>query len=331
MSALASQALSHIKDVLGIDVPRMAPWARADELPYHLRDAFELGEVVLLGQRVVLALDKAPVSRSLSEARHGLARLAALAGQPVVYVVGALASHERRRLIQQKVPFIVPGNQLYLPDLGLDLREYFRQRARAADAALSPSAQAMLIAALLQQPWQEAWCPAVVGARLGYTPMTQSRAAQELTAAGLATSYTQGRTRWLRMASAPAEVWAQAQQVLSTPVKRCVWLGPEGAGATYVRRMAGLSALARYSMLADSPWPVFAVSAAEWRAAAAAGALALPEPVDGGHELQLWSYSPALGGPPDVVDPLSLMLSLRDHADERVQQALDELKATFPW
>ncbi len=30
--------------------------------------------------------------------------------------------------IAQKVPFIVPGNQLYLPDLGLDLREYFRQR-----------------------------------------------------------------------------------------------------------------------------------------------------------------------------------------------------------
>jgi hypothetical protein len=32
-------------------------------------------------------------------------------------------------LIEQKVSFIVPGNQLYLPDLGLDLREYFRQRA----------------------------------------------------------------------------------------------------------------------------------------------------------------------------------------------------------
>ena len=40
-----------------------------------------------------------------------------------------MASYERKRLIEQKVPSIVPGNQLYLPDLGLDLREYFRRRA----------------------------------------------------------------------------------------------------------------------------------------------------------------------------------------------------------
>ena len=46
----------------------------------------------------------------------------------MVYVTGALASYERKRLIEQKVPFMVPGNQLYLPDLGIDLREYFRQR-----------------------------------------------------------------------------------------------------------------------------------------------------------------------------------------------------------
>jgi hypothetical protein len=31
-----------------------------------------------------------------------------------------LASYERKRLIEQNVPFIVPGNQLYLPDLGID-------------------------------------------------------------------------------------------------------------------------------------------------------------------------------------------------------------------
>jgi hypothetical protein len=36
----------------------------------------------------------------------------------------------------------------------------------------------------------------------------------------------------------------------------------------------------------------------------------------------VWSYSPALAPNSDTVDPLSLMLSLRDEADERVQKAL---------
>lgn len=107
-----------------------------------------------------------------------------MAGQLAVYVTNALASYDRRRLIEQRVPFIVPGNQLYLPDLGLDLRECFRQRVPVTEAALSPSAQAMLITVLLRQPLQPNWQPPKVAAALGYTPMTLSRAVKELKAAG---------------------------------------------------------------------------------------------------------------------------------------------------
>jgi hypothetical protein len=71
---------------------------------------------------------------------------------PVVYVTGTLASYERKRLIEHKVAFLVPGNQLYLPDLGIDLREYFRRPPAAADTALSPATQAMLIVSRTAKP-----------------------------------------------------------------------------------------------------------------------------------------------------------------------------------
>jgi hypothetical protein len=45
----------------------------------------------------------------------------------------------------------------------------------------------------------------------------------------------------------------------------------------------------------------------------------------------VWSYTPALLPDSKTVDPLSLTLSLQDAADERIQQALDELKEHFPW
>lgn len=80
-----------------------------------------------------------------------------MAEHPTIYVTDALASYERKRLIEQKVPFIVPGNQLYLPELGIDLREYFRQRAGSAESPLSPSAQALLITALLRPQWEPEW------------------------------------------------------------------------------------------------------------------------------------------------------------------------------
>lgn len=321
----------YLDEVLGISAPDVKPWARANELPYFLRDAFDFSELKLLGHPVVLAMSRAKQKQSLSELRTYLDKVRVVAGQPVVYVTDALASYERRQLIEQKIPFIIPGNQLYLPDLGLDLREYFRQRAPSAAAALSPAAQAMLITVLLHQPWQAEWQASMLAAGLGYTPMTLSRVVKELTAAGLATAYTVGRSRCLRMAQSPQQTWEQAKPLLRSPVKRTVWVLIDGSSTNQLGRLAGLSALARYSMLTEPKQPVFALSPAEWKAATAAGVRELPEPIDGACEWQLWRYSPVLLPDAATVDPLSLTLSLQDNADDRVQLALDELAAQRPW
>lgn len=325
---LLTTVRQYLHEILGISTPEVRPWVRTDELPYFLREAFEFSELELLGLHIVLAMPRTEQRQSLSEVRVWLDKVRTIAGQPVVYVTDALASYERRRLIEQKVPFIVPGNQLYLPDLGLDLREYFRQRAPAAEAALSPSAQAMLITALLQQPWEAEWQPSKVGGALGYTPMTQSRVVKELTAAGCATAYTVGRSRWLRMEHPPRQIWERAKPVLRTPVKRTVWVDTDYPIAS---QLAGLSALAHYSMLAEPKWQVYAIGTSDWKAAVNAGVRELPEPIAGAREWQLWSYSPALLPGAATVDPLSLMLSLQDNSDDRVQIALDELKELLPW
>ena len=308
----------------------MKPWARANELPYFLRDAFQFGELELLGQPVVLAIGRAEAKQSLSEVRTCLDKVKALAGQPAVYITDALASYDRRRLIEHKVPFIVPGNQLYLPDLGLDLREYFRRRAPATEV-LSPSAQVMLITALLRKPWQSDWQPSKDAVALGYTSMTVSRVVKELTAAGLATAYTIGRSRWLRMELPPEQAWERAKPALRTPVRRVVWVAAHGVVAHRPGRIAGLSALARYSMLTEPKWPVYAMTTADWKAAMDAGVQELPEPETGAQEWQLWTYSPALMPDATTVDPLSLTLSLQENADDRVQLALDELKGQLTW
>jgi hypothetical protein len=331
MLTLATAVRHYLHEVLGVSAPEAKPWARADELPYFLRSAFAFSEIELLGHPVVFMMGRAEQKQSLSEVRTWLNKVRALTGLPAVYVTDALASYERRRLIEQKVPFIVPGNQLYLPDLGLDLREYFRARSRAREAALSPSAQAVLIAALLHQPWQAEWQSAKVAVALGYTPMTLSRVVKELTATGLATVHTVNRSRWLRMKQPARQTWEQAVPVLRSPVKRTVWVLPEHFAANGPGRLAGLSALACYSMLTEPQWPVHAVTIAQWKEATGTGVCELPEPVAGAQQWQIWSYSPALLPGAATVDPLSLKLSLQEHTDDRIQLALDELEGQLPW
>lgn len=321
---------AYLHEILGL-APKVRAWPGAGKLPYFLQDAFEVRELKLLDRPVLLAIDRQPKKLGLANVRSQVDKLRQLAGMPVVYVTGALASYERKRLIEQKVPFMVPGNQLYLPELGIDLREYFRQRPIAPDTALSPATQAMLIAVLLRKPWRAEWQPAEVVNDLGYTAMTLSRAVKELTGAGIATLRTEGRVRWLKMEGTAAETWERAKPLLRSPIKRRFWAQPIPDLKPPHVRLAGMSALARYSMLAEPQWPIYAVSPAQWKTATQAGIETLPEQLPGACEWELWHYNPALVANSETVDPLSLTLSLQGNTDERVQLALDELKGRFPW
>jgi hypothetical protein len=48
-------------------------------------------------------------------------------------------------------------------------------------------------------------------------------------------------------------------------------------------------------------------------------------------EIEVWSYSPAQFSDGDLVDPLSLYLSLKDGDDERVAASLEELMGKVKW
>jgi hypothetical protein len=321
----------YLHDALGIDAA-IRQWAGVRKLPYFLQDAYELYELRIRDLSILLAVNQRKKTLRLATVRDQMDKLKSLADRPVVYVTDALASYERKRLIEQKVPFIVPGNQLYLPDLGIDLREYFRQKTRSPEHALSPATQAMLIKALLTKSTQTTWNPAATAAEFGYTPMTLSRAVRELTTADIATPDQKGKERWLHLNRPPAETWHVAKPLLRSPVKRSVWT-PQTAKLHPEQRLplAGLSALARYSKLAEPAFPVYAVDFAKWKVLTQGGLPTLPEPQAGAFQLQVWIY-PSIPVPDHkTVDLLSLTLSLQNDSDERVQGALEELQEHFPW
>src|SRR5690606_14330714 len=106
--------------------------------------------------------------------------------------------------------------------------------------------------------------PAETAAALGYTTMTLSRAVRELVAAGLAQAHKAGRFQYLNMIYPARETWEQAQHLLRSPVQRTVWTSTQ-TQTELPMRVAGLSALARLSLLTEPRAPVFAVSRTAWQ------------------------------------------------------------------
>lgn len=319
---------AYLEEVLGSALTLIRKSSRASALPYVLQEAFELFEVNIAERLVLLAIPKAPATVTLREIRAQLGKISELLGEPVAYCPPALASYERRNLIEQKVAFIVPGNQMYLPDLAIDLREYFRAGAKKI-VTLSPSTQAILIWQLLQQPAQNEWSITDLGNPFNYSAMTLTRAVRELVEVGLGESFTKGRIRVLRFNQSHEESWQMAQPYLRSPVKKVVW-ARIGEASEHIRK-AGLSALAQDTMLAEPEEQCYAISVSQFSVLQESLGQLLPAAAPGFAQLQLWAYSPAWNAELSTVDPLSLWLSLKDNSDDRVQIALDELIEAIKW
>ena len=317
----------YLDDALGIRVA-LVPWKTEGRMPLFLQDRYRFFRAEALNQRCLFMVDEHAEDESPAAIRKHAEQVREKWDGPVVYVRDRIIAYNRKRLIEHKVPFIVPGTQMYLPMLGIDLREHFR-KLRPDNSGIRPAAQAVLIHALLRDA--ENLGPTVLAEKLGYSIMAMSRALDELEAAELGRTTANGRERRLRLAGPAREVWEKAQPLLRSPVvkRHMIRLGPKAA---LPGPRTGLDALAHYSMLTEPSNIAVALGRENWKAMQQTDrveTVMMDEP--GTTTVEVWSYAPVLFADRGWVDRLSLYLSLRETQDERVQAALDQMIKEVSW
>lgn len=321
----------HVEHVLGVRVEPTPNVSVLNDLPAFLTGIYEFTPFQLLERRCLAAVPRDASSLSPAAIRKHFDVVDSRSDALCIYVAVDCGATMRSRLIEQRVPFIIPGNQLYVPQLAMDLREHFVRRDTASPEKLGPAAQATLLHVLLQPELVRA-TPLELAERLHYAPMTLTRVANELAAADLATSTREGRNRWLQFDGDKENLWMRALPLLTNPVSRTEWVQMSRAGVDVTAlKLAGESALAARTDLGAPSIICKAVSAERWRKLQA-DAWTVPYREMAQAELQIWRYDPAVLSTNDAVDPLSLYLSLRDRqGDDRIALALDDLMETLPW
>ena len=314
--------------------PEIKRWAKSKGLPFYLLDEYAFDTVTLYDRQCLVLLAHEPFKNAAKIRKH-IDVLKKMVDHPILYATGALKSFERKRLIESGVQFVVPGNQLFAPQLGLDLREFYRSR-QAEKETLSPASQALLIATIIRG-WDKNYSfrgVDLVDANL-YSKMTMSRTMKEFHSFGLIEPVSSEKSPRWRFVAAPKAIWEKAQPVLQSPVKRVVYAG----WSPVEQRTAGLSALSKVSMLGEPSTPIVAFSKEGWDSEVyRSGCAEVGQFDDPVVEVEIWSYSPDhIRGPTNIpvsresVDPLSLYLSLRDDIDDRVQISLDEMMEKIEW
>jgi DNA-binding MarR family transcriptional regulator len=334
MDALIRDLKKYLKETLSIQLETKV-WTEAKGLPLFLQDLFMFYSVFLWKKPCIVVVPRESDRQTPALIRKHLEQLQKKTRIPCIYVSRDESSYNRKRLMKHGVQFVVPFRQIYLPELGMDCLENSRLiRVQRAVSKMSPSTQAVLIYGLTH-PIKKQFIPLELAKVLNYTPMTMTRALNELEQIGLGKTIRKGNKRWFSFAEEKSILWEKAQAYVQNPVKRHLWLGGNKRALQKLKNhalLSGQSALAELSMLSPPSHPVYAMSDQGWKELKQMDSIVeFPSSEEADIELEVWSYDPNLFADRGRVDCFSLYLSLKENPDERIEIGLEKLMKDTKW
>lgn len=303
------------------------PWEEEISLPNFLREAYNFHQMDFLKAACLLMLAKPGTVPSPAAVKKHRDIIAKRWNGAVIFVQGSVSAYNRKRLVEHRIPFIVPGNQMYLPNLGIDFREHHRKpkTSKLSTAIFCPATQVVVLHALLSDA-PLYYTIAQLHHSLGYTRMTLTRSFNELEAHNIGETFYKKRERIWSYNGTKDQLWSLAKLYLRNPIKRQVWIKNNR-----FKLQSGQSALADYTRLNPPKMPTYVLSpiADHNLKITEIETVSISDGADA--ELEIWLYDPALLTKEKRVDALSLYLIFRENKDERIQQALTEIMERLQW
>ena len=242
-----------------------------------------------------------------------------------IAVIPQLEAYSRARLIEKKIPFIIPGKQMYLPDLLIDLKEY-GNKPKEIPKTMRPATQFLLLYHL-QVKSLEGINLKSIAEILDYDAATISRAVYYLHNTGLCT-LEGAKEKILHFNKTKKELWKEAEPLMNNPIKKTTYYTGWVDDANMFK--SNNNALAHYTDLNDDIIEFYAVRPGYTKLI---GGVNLRETAihEGNVCIEEWKYNPSLLTKGDFVDPLSLYLCFRNEHDERIEMALEQIIEQLAW
>lgn len=306
--------MEYLNKVLGIEVVYMN--GKFEHLPNFIVTRYRLQRVSMNGQGVIFLYPKTELEQ-VEVLKKQIARIQKNENLPVVLVLNELSFRQKEYLIREKIPFIVEGRQIYLPFMALYLQERCNAEKKPREEIL-PSAQMLLLHFIYGGAQELSTSQAAKDLEL--TPTSISRASRQLEEMGLLHIRKAGVQRILYSEDSPKMLFQKTGDTLLNPVKRTVYIPKELVGTDLLE--SGYSALAEYSVLNAPNVRCYAAERiSQWKDVMTNSLQNSQVQV----AVEMWRYNPRKLSMRNAVDELSLALALREDADERVEEAVEEM------
>ena len=315
--------LKYFEDLLGIEMAvNTLEKQLLHQLPLYITATYNVHETTIYGQRICLLIDKnfdnvLPPDHLFKQ----MVFVKQKVGLPVVYVFGQVVSYNIKRMIQKGINFIIPGKQLFIPALVMDLRAIPKTLPQNADT-FTPLAQ-FLILYHLQKERLDDFTAKRLTDKFMQPYRSTSRAVKNLEELGLC-RLTGGKENHIQFTAKGKNLWKQAQVFFQNPVERILFTDKTLDDNQIC--LSNINAMAHFTMLNDEKKRYYALGKTDTKNLSFE-----TNKYEGDNVIELWRYNPYPLSDAGFVDKLSLYLLLKDDNDERVQGELERMINQIQW
>lgn len=261
------------------------------------------------GAAFVLLVSKLGVNETPANCLKISGRLSSALSLPIVFYFSNLKFYERQRYIEKSVFFITERGEVFLPNIIL----LSKKEKTKNPSKLSAAAQFLLLYHLQIMSLEGLSVSEVASKICQYSYVSIAKAVENIEVLGLCECRKDSeRSKRIRFIAEGKELWEKSRLYMTTPVKEIKYCEDI---PSFKFQYSGVSALASYTMLSPDEMPTVAVYSGRFKDIDFQGL----NDFDGNVKIEIWRY-PEIDTESDVVDRLSLFLSLEGDSDPRVDK-----------
>ena len=302
-----------IDHIFGLSI-KYEPWDNKSILPLYIVNSYQFYAAYIENIRciVIKPIEELPTLPSL---KKQIQKMRVIDDVPVVLYSKTISFYRRKSLLENHIPFMT-DKQVFLPFIGTLLVD--EKGIEKTKDKFVYSTQLLFLAYMYNH--EKKVYVSDLSKNLPFSAMTLSRAVKQLEMTDLFLVYKDGVNKVIESKYSYKELFERIQHHLLTPVRQVGYM--DQSLITNYMVLAGEIALSEMTMLNPSRLRTYAVYEKDFDKTQLIDELIDP---DVQVKVEIWAYDPHLFTHTNIADTLSIVLSLKENKDERIEEVLEDI------
>ncbi len=310
----------YLKNILGCNVQK-EEYELPLKMPQYLLNDYLYQKYTIENRECLFV---APLVFSFPAYKKQYQKIMEITNLQAVLFLKTITQYQRKILIEEHIPFVVEKSQIYLPFLAISLTEKFQKSVDVEK--FTPITQLVFLYMFYNKTRISV---TDLAQKINCTAMSVSRSYNSLVDCGLFNMENDGVKKYIVQNLNDGDLLRNAERFFISPIEKTIHIQNNIDESEYIS--SGIYALGKKTMLGftkrDLCYAVYRKEKFNFENTVPKTLYTAENVIT----IEKWSYDPSILAQNGVVDDISLLITLKNNTDERIQIELEHLRSKYQW